>query len=122
MSNIGLNKAILLGNAGQDAGKKLLSGGKSVADFSLAIDQPFRNQRDGHQRGEWVRCGFWARRRRPTTAAMAKRAAPSTRTTKRFRSELEFRLSTFYSEASISSMASPSRSFSSSNHAWGSRP
>lgn len=59
MSNIGVNKVILLGNAGQDAETKSLSGGKSVANFSLAINQPFRSKRDGNQRVEWVRCVAW---------------------------------------------------------------
>jgi len=59
MSNIGLNKVILLGNAGQDAETKSLSGGKSVATFSLAINQPFRNKQDKNQRVEWVRCVAW---------------------------------------------------------------
>lgn len=45
MSNIGVNKEILLGNAGQDAEKKSLSGGKSVANFSIAINQRFRQKR-----------------------------------------------------------------------------
>ena len=61
MSNIGLNKVILLGNAGQDAETKSLSGGKSVTNFSLAINQPFRNKRDGNQRVEWVRCVAWGK-------------------------------------------------------------
>jgi single-strand DNA-binding protein len=59
MSNIGVNKVILLGNAGQDAETKSLSGGKSVAKFSLAINQPFRNKQDRNQRVEWVRCVAW---------------------------------------------------------------
>lgn len=59
MSNIGVNKVILLGNAGQDAEAKSLSGGKSVAKFSLAINQPFRNKQDRNQRVEWVRCVAW---------------------------------------------------------------
>jgi len=59
MSNIGVNKVILLGNAGQDAQVKATSAGKSVANFSLAINQPFRNKKDGHQRVEWVQCVAW---------------------------------------------------------------
>lgn len=59
MSNIGVNKVILLGNAGQDAEVKFTSTGKSVANFSLAINQPFRNKKDGNQRAEWVRCVAW---------------------------------------------------------------
>jgi single-strand DNA-binding protein len=59
VSNIGVNKVILLGNAGQDAETKSLAGGKSVANFSLAINQPFRNKQDRTQRVEWVRCVAW---------------------------------------------------------------
>jgi single-strand DNA-binding protein len=59
MSNIGVNKVILLGNAGQDAEVKSTPAGKSVANFSLAINQPFRNKKDGNQRVEWVRCVAW---------------------------------------------------------------
>lgn len=59
MSSIGVNKVILLGNAGQDAEVRSTSAGKSVANFSLAINQPFRNKKDGNQRVEWVRCVAW---------------------------------------------------------------
>ena len=59
MSNIGVNKVILLGNAGQNAEVKSTSAGKSVANFSLAINQPFRNRQDGTQCVEWVRCVAW---------------------------------------------------------------
>lgn len=59
MSNIGVNKVILLGNAGQNAEVKSTSAGKPVANFSLAINQPFRNKKDGNQRVEWVRCVAW---------------------------------------------------------------
>ena len=59
MSSIGVNKVILLGNAGQNAELRSTSGGKSVANFSLAIHQPFRNKKDGKQRIEWVRCVAW---------------------------------------------------------------
>ncbi|MGH9685522.1 MAG: single-stranded DNA-binding protein [Candidatus Acidiferrales bacterium] len=59
MSSIGVNKVILLGNAGQNAEVKSTSAGKSVANFSLAINQPFRNKKDGNQHVEWVRCVAW---------------------------------------------------------------
>lgn len=61
MSNVGVNKVILLGNAGQNAKVKSTSGGKSVANFSLAINQPYRNKQDTNQRVEWVRCVAWGR-------------------------------------------------------------
>lgn len=60
MSNIGVNKVILIGNAGQDAEVKLTSGGKSVANFSLAINEGFRDKAGkSAQRVEWVRCVAW---------------------------------------------------------------
>jgi single-strand DNA-binding protein len=62
MSSIGVNKVILLGNAGQDAEMKSTSAGKSVANFSLAINQSFHDKKDGNvQRVEWVRCVAWGK-------------------------------------------------------------
>src|SRR5712691_6739492 len=62
MSSIGVNKVILLGNAGQDAEVKSTSAGKSVANFSLAINQSFGNKKNGSvQRVEWVRCVAWGK-------------------------------------------------------------
>jgi len=62
MSSIGVNKVILLGNAGQDAEVKSTSAGKSVANFSLAINQSFGNKKSGSvQRVEWVRCVAWGK-------------------------------------------------------------
>jgi single-strand DNA-binding protein len=53
----GVNKVILIGNAGQDAEVKSTSGGKSVANFSLAINEGFRDKAGkSGQRVEWVRC------------------------------------------------------------------
>jgi single-strand DNA-binding protein len=60
MSNIGVNKVFLIGNAGQDAEVKSTSGGKSVANFSLAINEGFRDKTGkSGQRVEWVRCVAW---------------------------------------------------------------
>jgi len=62
MSSIGVNKVILLGNAGRDAEMRSTSAGKSVANFSLAINQSFRDKKDGNvQRVEWVRCVAWGK-------------------------------------------------------------
>ncbi len=62
MSSIGVNKVILLGNAGQDAEVRSTSAGKSVANFSLAINQSFRDKKDGNvQRVEWVRRVAWGK-------------------------------------------------------------
>ena len=60
MSNIGVNKVILIGNAGQDAEVKSTSSGKNVANFSLAINEGFRDKAGkSAQRVEWVRCVAW---------------------------------------------------------------
>ena len=60
MSNVGVNKVILIGNAGQDAELKSTSSGKSVANFSLAINEGFRDKAGkSAQRVEWVRCVAW---------------------------------------------------------------
>jgi single-strand DNA-binding protein len=62
MSNIGINKVILLGNAGQDAEMRSTSAGKSVANFPVAINQSFHDKKDGNvQRIEWVRCVAWGK-------------------------------------------------------------
>jgi single-strand DNA-binding protein len=60
MPNVGVNKVILIGNAGRDATVRTTSSGKSVANFSLAINEPFRDKNNGNrQRVEWVRCVAW---------------------------------------------------------------
>jgi len=60
MSNIGVNRVILIGNAGQDAEVKSTSGGRSVANFSLAVNEGFRDKTGkSGQRVEWVRCVAW---------------------------------------------------------------
>lgn len=56
MSNIGMNKVIFLENAGQNAEMESAPDGKSVANFSLAMNQLFRDKKDGNQRVEFVRC------------------------------------------------------------------
>lgn len=60
MSNIGVNRVILIGNAGQDAEVKAMSSGKSVPNFSLAVNEGFRDKTGkSGQRVEWVRCVTW---------------------------------------------------------------
>jgi len=60
MSNIGVNKVFLIGNAGQDAEVNFTSSGKSVANFSLAINEGYRDKAGkSGQRVEWVRCVAW---------------------------------------------------------------
>jgi single-strand DNA-binding protein len=60
MSNMGVNKVILIGNAGRDAEVRNTSSVRPVANFSLAINEPFRGKSTGdHQKVEWVRCVAW---------------------------------------------------------------
>ena len=62
MPEIGVNKVILIGRTGADTELKYTSNGKAVANFSLAINDSFKNG-DGEQkeRVEWVRCVAWGR-------------------------------------------------------------
>jgi len=62
MSQNGVNKVILLGRAGQKPEVKFTSGGKPVANFSVAINESFKNG-DGEkqERVQWVRCVAWQR-------------------------------------------------------------
>ncbi len=62
MPEIGVNKVILIGRTGADAELKYTSNGKAVANFSLAINESFKNG-DGEQqeRVQWVRCVAWGK-------------------------------------------------------------
>ena len=62
MPEIGVNKVILIGRTGADTELKYTSNGKAVANFSLAINESFKNG-DGEQREhvEWARCVAWGR-------------------------------------------------------------
>ena len=60
MPEIGVNKVILIGRTGADAELRYTGNGKAVANFSLAVNESFKNG-DGEQREhvEWVRCVAW---------------------------------------------------------------
>ena len=55
MPGIGVNKVILIGRTGADTELKYTSNGKAVANFSLAVNESFKNG-DGAQREhvEWI--------------------------------------------------------------------
>ena len=55
MPEIGVNKVILIGRTRADAELRYTSNGKAVANFSLAINESFKNG-DGEQKEhvEWV--------------------------------------------------------------------
>ena len=62
MPEIGVNKVILIGRTGADTELRYTSNGKAVANFSLAINDSFKNG-DGEQREhvEWIRCVAWGK-------------------------------------------------------------
>lgn len=62
MSELGVNKIVLIGRSGGDAELKFTAGGKPVANFSLAINESFKS-RDGGKKDhvEWSRCVCWNR-------------------------------------------------------------
>jgi single-strand DNA-binding protein len=62
MSEIGVNKVVLVGRAGGNAELKFSAGAKPVASFSLAVNESFKT-RDGEKNDhvEWFRCVCWNR-------------------------------------------------------------
>ncbi|MBI4479476.1 MAG: single-stranded DNA-binding protein, partial [Acidobacteria bacterium] len=62
MPEIGVNKVILIGRTGAETELKYTSNGKAVANFSLAINDSFKNGvGEQRERVEWVRCVAWGR-------------------------------------------------------------
>lgn len=60
MSQPGVNKLIVLGYAGNDAELKFTAGGKPVANFSVAVNESFKNSNGNNvERVEWFRCVAW---------------------------------------------------------------
>ena len=60
MSQQGINKLIVLGYAGNDAELKFTASGKPVANFSVAVNESFKNANgDNVERVEWFRCVAW---------------------------------------------------------------
>jgi len=60
MSQQGVNKVIVLGHVGGDAEIKFTAGGKPVANFSVAVNESFKNSNgDQVDRAEWFRCVAW---------------------------------------------------------------
>src|SRR3989337_2355675 len=57
----GVNKVILLGNAGKDPDIRHLEGGVTVASFSLATTESFRDKNSGDKREqtEWHNIVMW---------------------------------------------------------------
>ena len=60
MSELGVNKVVLIGRSGGDAELRYTAGGKPVANFSLAVNESFRS-RDGEKKDhlEWFPCVCW---------------------------------------------------------------
>ena len=60
MPQQGINKLIVLGYAGNDAELKFTASGKPVANFSVAVNESFKNANgDSVERVEWFRCVAW---------------------------------------------------------------
>jgi len=60
MSELGVNKLMLLGRSGGDADLKFTPAGTPVANFSLAVNESFKT-RNGEkaEHVEWFRCVCW---------------------------------------------------------------
>jgi len=60
MSQQGMNKVIVLGYVGSDADLRFTAGGKPVANFSVAVNESYKNSNgDNVDRVEWFRCVAW---------------------------------------------------------------
>jgi len=60
--SIGVNKVIIAGNVGKDADLRYTQSGKAVANFSVAVNETFKNRNgEKEQRVEWFRCVTWQR-------------------------------------------------------------
>jgi single-strand DNA-binding protein len=60
MSQQGINKIILLGYAGNDAELRFTASGKAVANFSVAVNESYKDSNDDNvDRVEWFRCVAW---------------------------------------------------------------
>lgn len=59
-----MNKAILVGNLGQDAELKVMSGGDAVLNFSVATSEKWTDKQSGEkkEKTEWHRCALWGKR------------------------------------------------------------
>jgi single-strand DNA-binding protein len=57
-----LNKVMLIGYAGGDSEIKFTAGGTPVANFSMAVNETFKNaQGDKKSNTVWIRCVAWRR-------------------------------------------------------------
>jgi single-strand DNA-binding protein len=60
MSQQAVNKVIVLGNVERDAEPQFTSGGRPVANFSVAVNESFKNSNgDSVDRAQWFRCVAW---------------------------------------------------------------
>ena len=57
---MGYSKIILVGHAGKDPEVKILSGGKKVATFSMAVNKPYTDRNgDKKEKVEWFDIEAW---------------------------------------------------------------
>lgn len=55
-------RATIIGNLGRDAEMKMLGSGSSVLEFSIAVNQKFREQGDWKEVTRWYRVSLWGTR------------------------------------------------------------
>ena len=63
MASRGVNKAIIVGNVGQDPETRYLPDGTACTTISVATSESWKDKNTGDQqeRTEWHRCVFWGR-------------------------------------------------------------
>lgn len=55
-----MNKVILIGRLTKDVDLKYIQEGKAVANFTLAVDRPFKNQQ-GEKEADFIRIVVWGK-------------------------------------------------------------
>ncbi len=59
----GVNKVIVIGNLGQDPDTRYTPSGAAVTEFSLAVNETWKDKESGEikERTEWINVEFWGR-------------------------------------------------------------
>ena len=63
MASKGVNKAIILGNLGQDPEVKFMPSGEAVANFSIATSESWKDKQTGEpkEKTDWHRVTVWGK-------------------------------------------------------------
>jgi single-strand DNA-binding protein len=67
-----MNKAILIGNLGQDAELKYTNAGTAVMNFRMAVTETWTKDGEKKERTEWFTCVMWGRRAEGVSKYMTK--------------------------------------------------